>query len=122
MESSAACELRNKAILRTRRYTVYKGDDDGTTLQKMQEMGFYSVNKWSNITHAKGSLTTKVYNNSQQHKFNDCSPLTQKVINYLTKCFSYCIVQNKENPSQLKKSMSQIIPHSFGDHTKCSSS
>ena len=122
MESSVACELWNKALLCNTRYTVFTGDDDSTTLHQMEEKVSYDVKKWSDIAHTKRSLTTRLYNTCQQHKFNDCSPLTQKVINYLTKCFSYCIAQNKRNPSQLKKSLSQIISHSHGDHTKCSSS
>ena len=88
----------------------------------MQENVPYGVEKWSDITHAKRSLTTRLYNISQHNKFTDCSPLTQKVINYLAKCFSYCVAQNKGNPVELKKSLSQIIPHSFRDHSCCNSS
>ena len=111
MESSVACELWNKAPLSNTRYTIYVGDDDTTTLCQMQEKVPYGVEKWSDITHAKRSLTTRLYNISQHNKFTDCSPLTQKVINYLAKCFSYCVAQNKGNPVELKKSLSEIIPH-----------
>ena len=75
----------------------------------MQEKVPYGVEKWSDITHAKRSLTTRLYNISQHNKFNNFSPLTQKVVN-LSKCFSYSVAQNKGKPSQLKKSLSQIIP------------
>ena len=122
MESSVSCELWNKAPLSNTRYTIYIGDDDTTTLSHMHEKVPYDVEKWSDITHAKRSLTTKLYNISQGNKFKDSSPLSQKVINYLAKCFSYCVAQNKGNPSQLKKSLSQIVPHAFGDHTLCDSS
>ncbi|CAB3997189.1 Hypothetical predicted protein, partial [Paramuricea clavata] len=121
LERSVACELWNKALSNTR-YTIYIGDDDTTTLSHMHEKVPYDVEKWSDITHAKRSLTTKLYNISQGNKFKDSSPLSQKVINYLEKCFSYCVAQNKGNPSQLKKSLSQIVPHAFGDHTLCDSS
>ena len=72
---------------------IYVGDDDTTTLCQMQEKVPYGVEKWSDITHAKRSLTTRLYNISQHNKFTDCSPLTQKVINYLAKCFSYTVLQ-----------------------------
>ena len=122
MESSVACELWNKAPLYQAPNTQFTiGDDDTTTLSQMQEKVPYGVEKWSDITHAKRSLTTRLYNISQHNKFNNCSPLTQKVINYVSKCFSYSVAQNKGKPSQLKKSLSQIIPHSFGDHTSCTS-
>ena len=61
--------------------------------------------------HAKRSLTTRLYNLSQQ-----------KVINYLIKCFTYSVSQNKGNPSALQKSLQSILPHSFGNHKNCNES
>ena len=122
MESSVACELWNKAPLSNIRYSVYIGDDDSTTLSQISEKVPYGVEKWSDTTHAKRSLTSRLYNISEHSKFKDCSALSQKVINYLAKCFGYCVAQNKGNPSQLKKSLAQIVPHAFGDHASCSSS
>ena len=121
MESSVACELWNKAPMSNTRYTIYIGDDDSPTLSQMHENVPYGVTKWSDITHIKRSLTTRLYNISE-HKFSNCSTLSQKVINYLTKCFSYCIAQNKGNHVQLKNSLKQIVPHAFGDHNLCNSS
>ena len=44
------------------------------------------------------------------------------MINYLTKCFSYCINQNVGDSSYLKKGLKNIVPHAFGDHTCCHNS
>jgi hypothetical protein len=107
IDSSVACELWNKAPLSNTRYTVHIGDDYSTTLCQMHQNVPYCVEKWSDITHTKRSLTTRLYNISE-HKFNNCSTLSQKVINYLTKCFSYCVAQNKGNPVQLQFIMVQI--------------
>ena len=32
------------------------------------------------------------------------------------------MAKNKGDPSQLKKSLVQIVPHAFGDHTSCNPS
>jgi hypothetical protein len=45
--------------------------------------------------------------------------LSQKVITYFTKCFSYAISQNAGNPDALKASLNCIVPHAFGDHGLC---
>ena len=38
---------------------------------------------------------------------------------YLKKCFAYAFYQNKDNEKGLKQSFEVIIPHAFGDHSKC---
>ena len=42
------------------------------------------------------------------------------MINYLQKCFSYAITQNKNDPDGIRKSLKAIIPRAFGDHSTCS--
>ena len=55
----------------------------------------------------------------QNARFPNSSTLSQKVINYLVKCFSYAITQNKGNSIEIKKAIECIVPHAFGDHTEC---
>ena len=40
---------------------------------------------------------------------------------FIKKCFSYAVVQNKNQPEQLREALAQIVPHSFGDHSGCDS-
>lgn len=47
------------------------------------------------------------------------SLLSQKVIDYFRKCFSYCLSQNKGEPERLKVTMKAIVSHAFGDHQQC---
>ena len=44
------------------------------------------------------------------------------IINYLVKCFTYSMCQNKGNPTALQKPLKSILPHSFGDHKNCNES
>ena len=66
--------------------------------------------------HLKRSLTTRLYNLSRNTKFADSSILLQKVINYLVKCFSYGVAQNKGNAKAIQPTINSIVPHTFGDH------
>ena len=49
------------------------------------------------------------------------SPLSQKVINYLVKCFSYATAQNKGDSKGIQAAIKSIVPHAFGNHSKCDS-
>ena len=115
MEPSAAVDLIfNIGPKHNVKYSTYTGDDDSTTAAHICEKVCYKVEKLSDIVHMKRSLTTRLYNSST---------LSQKVINYLVKYFSYAITQNKGNSIEIKKKTIEcIVPHAFGDHTECKTS
>jgi hypothetical protein len=50
------------------------------------------------------------------------SPLSSKVIEYLVKCFSIVIGQNKADSKSVQSSMKCNVPHAFGNHSRCSES
>ena len=122
MEPIAAVELFNNAPKSNVKFSTYSGDDDSTTELHIKQNVPYGVEKWSDTIHMKRSLTTRLYNLSQRSKFPNCSILSQKVINYLVKCFTYCIAQNKGDHKNMKRSMQNIIPHAFGEHQGCDES
>ncbi|CAB4020261.1 Hypothetical predicted protein, partial [Paramuricea clavata] len=120
METDVACQLFKDAPQTKVKYSSYVGDDDSTTLSELvKQQPPYELQKFSDIIYIKRSLGTKLYNVSQRMKFPNCSVLSQKVINYLQKCFLHCINQNKDNPVQLSKEVKTIIPHAFGAHSDC---
>ena len=119
MEPTSAVHLFNKSLESKVKLSTYTGDDDSTTAAHIRENVSYPVEKWTDIIHAKRSLTVRLINLSQRNKFVNSSTLSLKVINYLTKCFSYAFNQNKGVSSNLKQSLESIIPHSFGDHVLC---
>ena len=122
MEASAAVELFTNVAKSNVKISTYAGDDDSTTELHLKQKVPYRVEKWSDTVHIKRSLTTRLYNLSQRSKFPNCSTLSQKVINYLVKCFTYCIAQNKGNHTKMKTGMQNIVPHAFGDHRGCDES
>ena len=119
MEPAVACELWNSSPAENIKFSVYVGDDDSTTLCHLGQIVPYRVKKWSDMVHAKRSLTTRLYNISTRCKFKNSSTLSQKVINGA--CFTYCIEQNRDKAS-LTSAIKNIIPHAFGDHNGCCSS
>ena len=121
MKPAAAVKLFNDATKQGVKYSNYSGDDDSTTEAHIRNQVPYAVEKFSDIVHMKRSLTTRIYNLSQNTKFPECSILSQKVIQYLVKCFSYAISQNKGNPKDTQATIKCITPHAFGDRTHCDS-
>ena len=95
MEPTGTVELFSRAPNQSVKLSVYTGDDDSTTEAHISQKVIYKVEKFSDIIHMKRSLTTRLYNLGQNQKFDNYSPLSQKVINYLVKCFPYAIAQNK---------------------------
>lgn len=122
MESSVACQLFQRAPARGIKYDQYIGDDDSTTFSYLKTNVPYGLEKISDFIHTKRSLNTRLYNLSQRQKFPDSSVLSQKVVNYLVKCFSYCVHQHKNQPAELAIAIQWIVPHAFGDHKNCNPS
>ena len=118
MESDSAVEMFNNAPNQAVKFSYYRGDDDSTTEAHIRQKVSYGVEKFSDIIHMKRSLTTRLYNLSHSSKFADSSILSQKVINYMVKCFSYA-VENKRNAKAIQSNIKCIAPHAFGDHTNC---
>ena len=82
MEPSVACQLWNEAPKQNVKFSTFVGDDDTTTQVHLHQNVPYGVEKWSDIVHAKRSLTTRLYNLASRSSFPNSSPLSQKVINY----------------------------------------
>lgn len=123
MKPAVACDLWNSPATKNTKllFSIYVGDDDTITLCHLSQNVPYGVEKLSDIVHAKRSLTSRMYNLSTRCKFQNSSTLSQKVINYLGKCFSYCIAQNQDKAG-LTSALKNIVPHAFGDHCGCCSS
>ena len=122
MEPQAAVDLFKRSLKSNVKLSVYTGDYDSTTAAHIKEKGPYPVEKWTDIVHAKRSPSMRLYNLARRGKFANSSVLSQKVVSYLVKCFSYCITQNIGYPSALQQELNSIVPHAFGDHECCNES
>ena len=114
MEANAAVQLFPESVRHGVTYSTYVGGDDSTTESRLKALDNYDIETWSDINHACRVLGSRLYSAKAKVK-----SLTPKVIAYIQKCFTYCIKQNKGNPSSLLEGLSSIVPHAFGDHSKC---
>ncbi|XP_063436607.1 uncharacterized protein LOC134718035 [Mytilus trossulus] len=101
-------ELSHKPV------TILIMDDDAATMSKAREVLGHELEKWSDIGHSKKSVGKALYNLQNKHKI-----LSTRVIQYFQKCFSYAVIQNKDNASGLKDALQAIVEHAFGNHVKC---
>ena len=114
MEADVAVELVKEVESSKCRVSTIIGDDDATTINKIEKNIDYPIVKLSDFNHSKKSVANDLY--SLQKKFKILQP---KVIRYLTDCFSYAISQNKGDCIGVQKSLVNITPHVFGEHDEC---
>ena len=120
MKAEIGVRLFNQAPTQGVKYSVFIGDDGSSTIAKIREEVKYSVEKWSDSSHAVRTLVSHLHKMSSEKKNSPGeSVLSQKVIDYFRKCFSYCLNQNKGEPEKMKISLSAIVHHAFGDHRQC---
>ena len=120
MEADVGVRLFKEAPKHGVKYSVFIGDDDSSTIARIREEVSYAVEKWSDSSHATRTLVSHLYKiSSKKENSAGESVLSQKVIDYFRKCFSYCLSQNKGKPEKMKTSLMAIVPHAFGDHKKC---
>lgn len=113
MESNVAVQLFSEATQNGVSYSIYVGDDDSTTESHLQTLVNYDIEKWSDINHTSRTLGSRLYAAK-----NKVEGLTSTVIAYIQKCFTYCIKQNKNDPTSLLDVLSSIVPHAFGQHKR----
>ena len=114
MEAHVATVLFKRAAEKGVCYQTLIGDDDSSTISKLREEVDDQIIKVSDIQHIKRTLEGKLLKIKSQHK-----ELTDTVIKYIKKCFSYAIAQNKGDPTSLATALQSIPGHIFGDHSRC---
>ena len=101
MEPEVVVRLFKDATNHGVKYSVFIGDDDSSTIAKIHEEVAYSVEKWSDSTHATRTLVSHLHKiRSEKSTSPGESVLSQKVTDYFQKCFSYCLNQNKGDPEK----------------------
>ena len=59
-KSYVACQLWKDAPSQNAKFAIFVGDDDTTTQAHLHQNVPYGVEKWSDVIHAKRSLTTRL--------------------------------------------------------------
>jgi hypothetical protein len=116
MESSVAVDVIKEVEEQNAKVSVLIMDDDTTTMARIRQSISHPVHKWSDLNHTKKHLGNSLYALQKKHK-----NFSNKCVQFIQKCFSYAVVQNKNEPDKLKSALCQIVPHAFGDHSHCES-
>lgn len=112
MESAMAVELvlKNDLLVKSKvRIRTLIGDDDSSSIAALRRLSPYAIMKWSDFNHVKKTFNSKLYD----------LRLTANLREYFSKMFKISIYKNKGNPETVKVALLNIVPHAFGDHSKC---
>ena len=117
MEQSVAVELVREVHSDDAAVTTIVMDDDSTTLSHLRKEYNPQIVKWSDVNHATKAFTSMLYKLSD--KFKILTSNKNKIIKYLSKCFSYAIAQCGGVTDLLTRNLRAIPKHIFGDHSEC---
>lgn len=112
MEPDMAVELftRNKLFEKANVFgAVMVMDDDSTAKANVEKASEHEIIKWSDKNHTVKNFRKGLYN----------LKLDENLLTYFSNKFSTAIEINKNNEEGLKASLSCLVPHAFGDHSKC---
>ncbi|XP_062607553.1 uncharacterized protein LOC134269372 [Saccostrea cucullata] len=93
-------------------------DNDSTTVARARAEVNPALKKQCDRNHTLKQFTNKLYELKKSKNYKE---LNSKTIQHLSKCFKYCISQNENDPSGMKKNLEAIGRHVYGDHTFCES-
>ncbi|CAC5412102.1 unnamed protein product [Mytilus coruscus] len=114
MEPDIVEEMVTDTIEKGAKITAIIGDEDTTTIARLRAKVDPRIKKLSDCNHIKKPFSSSLYDLRKKH-----SCLSQKVINYLIKCFNYLITKGKGKPEEIKQNLDALSKHPFGDHSDC---
>jgi hypothetical protein len=110
------------------RVTVLIGDEDTTTMAQIYKRlpddlpgtgcSLRDVSKLSDINHIKKILKKNLLE-LRDTKWKGKSILTESAIDHLVHNFTFGLKGNKNNLQKIEMAIKNVVPHSFGDHSKC---
>ncbi|KAJ8676978.1 hypothetical protein QAD02_012765 [Eretmocerus hayati] len=89
-------------------------DNDSTAILAATEICSYEIVKQSDKNHTSKGLVNALHKIKGNHK-----ELNNATIDYLKKCFNYCISQNQGNIESMTQAIQNIPHHAFNHHDHC---
>lgn len=119
MEPHAAVLLtKNNPILTESNIEVgvVIADNDSSSIAALKNAHDYEIVKQADKNHTSKGVVSALYKLQKSHK-----ELKTPAIQYLQKCFNYCISQNVGDSDAVAKAIRNIPHHSFNNHENCGS-
>ena len=91
-------------------------DNDSSAIAAMRNSLNYEIVKQADKNHTSKGVTKALW--KIESKFKE---LNGESINYLAKCFNYCVSQNISNSERMADGIRNIPSHSFNLHARCGS-
>ena len=117
MEAHVANKIVNESsILKSKNIQVgiLVGDDDSSTIASCRAGASHAIGKLSDVNHTSKNVKKELYNIEKNYK-----ELKRDGINYLHRCFTYAMAQNKGNSAAMAQNIRSIPYHVFNNHEKC---
>lgn len=114
MEPDMVVGIVKKANEHGVKVSTLVGDEDSTTIARARKEVDATLKKGSDLNHLLKGLGNQLFDLKKKHK-----AMSVTVIKYFQSNFAIAICQNEGNEEEIASRMKQIVPHSFGDHTKC---
>ncbi|XP_074111470.1 uncharacterized protein LOC141535445 [Cotesia typhae] len=117
MEPHAAVVLtKDNPILRACNIEVgiFIADNDSSSIYAVRAANVHELLKQSDKNHTCKGVVGELYKISKNFK-----ELTNTTIQYLKKCFNYCVSQNQGDVMSMAKVIKNILYHAFNHHNDC---
>jgi hypothetical protein len=115
MESEAGLQAITEMADQGTPIDIIEGDGDNTVIARLKSQCGKSIVKRLDKNHCVKNIVKTLYElrNSKTVK------ITNQVIQHLSKCIKYIFAKNQGNVDGMRENLVALIPHQFGDHSKC---
>ncbi len=114
MESASGVEGIQQLAKEGTPVEILEGDGDNTLVARLKDKLAISIKKKFDRNHVVKNIGKSLYQlPSKKVK------ISKHTIEHIKKCVKYAFAKNQGNPAELKANLEALIPHQFGQHTKC---
>lgn len=114
MESEAGLQAVQEMANQCTPVQIIEGDGDNTLIARAKNQLGVSLTKKLDRNHCVKNIVKTFYDLRNQKV-----KISNQVISYLTKCLKYVFSKNQGNIQNMRENLIALVPHQFGDHTKC---
>lgn len=115
MEGTSGIQAIKEMMLQKTPVEVIEGDGDNTVISRIENELGVRIKKKLDRNHCVKNIVKHLYDlrNSKESK------ISNQVIQHFTKCIKYVFAKNQGDPDGMRQNLEALVPHQFGDHTKC---
>lgn len=114
MESEAGLQAVQEMANQCTPVQIIEGDGDNTLIARAKNQLGVSLTKKLDRNHCVKNIVKTFYDLRNQKV-----KISNQVISHLTKCLKYVFSKNQGNIQNMRENLIALVPHQFGDHTKC---